>query len=230
MGNQDTSLSIEERTQIRLPREQGSSCRAIALQPDRLPSMVARELRRNGGHEYVARVSTVATIGNPTSACSTWPRRSVGAACTAQAASWRCTCSKCAMHSSARRSKGGPLLSIRQCTGRPLRCWVPMKPSLRAKPERPRRRPARRGELRTLSRRREAAPDFGAIFSKLTQYGYAGWAVLEWECCIKHPEDGAREGAEFIGKHLIRPADRAFDDFAAGGVDASTVRRVLGLV
>jgi sugar phosphate isomerase/epimerase len=71
--------------------------------------------------------------------------------------------------------------------------------------------------------------DFGAIFSKLTQYGYSGWAVLEWECCIKHPEDGAREGAEFIRRHIIRPAERAFDDFAAGGVDGDTVRRVLGL-
>ena len=71
--------------------------------------------------------------------------------------------------------------------------------------------------------------DFGAIFSKLTQYGYSGWAVLEWECCIKHPEDGAREGAEFIRRHIIRPAERAFDDFAAGGVDGHTVRRVLGL-
>ncbi len=84
----------------------------------------------------------------------------------------------------------------------------------------------RAGRFRSLG---DGQVDFGAIFSKLTQYGYAGWAVLEWECCIKHPEDGAREGAEFIRKHLIRPADRAFDDFAAGGVDASTVRRVLGL-
>lgn len=56
--------------------------------------------------------------------------------------------------------------------------------------------------------------NFKAIFSKLAQYDYPGWAVLEWECCLKNQEDGAREGAEFIKKHIIRVADKAFDDFA----------------
>lgn len=71
--------------------------------------------------------------------------------------------------------------------------------------------------------------DFTAIFSKLTQYGYRGWAVLEWECCLKHPEQGAAEGAPFIRDHLIRVADRAFDDFAASGADTDATRRMLGL-
>jgi len=71
--------------------------------------------------------------------------------------------------------------------------------------------------------------DFKAIFSKLAQYGYDGWAVLEWECCLKHPEDGAREGAPFIRSHMIRTTDRQFDDFAASGVDAAMNRFVLGL-
>ncbi|RYF78194.1 MAG: sugar phosphate isomerase/epimerase, partial [Comamonadaceae bacterium] len=71
--------------------------------------------------------------------------------------------------------------------------------------------------------------DFSAIFSKMAQYDFQGWAVLEWECCIKHPEDGAREGAQFIADHIIRVADRAFDDFAAGGVDRAGNRRMLGL-
>lgn len=71
--------------------------------------------------------------------------------------------------------------------------------------------------------------DFGGIFTKLTQYGFEGWAVLEWECCIKHPEDGAREGAEFIKQHLIRPADKAFDDFAGGGADEELNRKILGI-
>jgi len=71
--------------------------------------------------------------------------------------------------------------------------------------------------------------DFKTIFSKLAQYDYKGWAVLEWECCIKHPEDGAREGAEFIQSHIIRVTDRAFDDFAASGVDEQGNRRLLGL-
>lgn len=71
--------------------------------------------------------------------------------------------------------------------------------------------------------------DFGAIFSKLAAYDYPGWAVLEWECALKHPEDGAREGAPFIRDHIIRVTERAFDDFAGSGVDPAANRRVLGL-
>ncbi|MBL7728546.1 MAG: sugar phosphate isomerase/epimerase [Dinghuibacter sp.] len=71
--------------------------------------------------------------------------------------------------------------------------------------------------------------DFKTIFSKLTQYGYPGWAVMEWECCLKHPEDGAREGAVFIQNHIIRVTEKAFDDFAASGADAEMNRQILGL-
>jgi hypothetical protein len=63
----------------------------------------------------------------------------------------------------------------------------------------------------------------------MAAYDFPGWAVLEWECCLKHPEDGAREGALFIADHIIRVADRAFDDFAAGGIDIAANRRVLGI-
>ena len=71
--------------------------------------------------------------------------------------------------------------------------------------------------------------DFGGIFSKLAQYGYEGWAVLEWECALKRAEDGAREGAPFIQHHIIRVTERAFDDFAASGVDREAIRKLLGL-
>lgn len=71
--------------------------------------------------------------------------------------------------------------------------------------------------------------DFGAVFSKLTQYGYDGWAVLEWECCLKAGETGAREGSEFIRRHIIPVSEHAFDDFAAGQEDRSSVRNRLGL-
>ena len=84
----------------------------------------------------------------------------------------------------------------------------------------------RAGRFRSLG---DGQVDFGAVFSKLTQHGYRGFAVLEWECCLKHPEDGAREGATFIQKHLIRRGDRAFDDFADSGVDAVQIRRMMGL-
>ena len=53
--------------------------------------------------------------------------------------------------------------------------------------------------------------------------------MMEWECCLECPEDGAREGAEFIASHIVRATERAFDDFAAGAPDASRLRRMLGL-
>lgn len=58
--------------------------------------------------------------------------------------------------------------------------------------------------------------DFKTIFSKLTQYDFHGWAVLEWECCLKDAQTGAREGSDFIRRHIIPVSSRAFDDFAAG--------------
>jgi hypothetical protein len=71
--------------------------------------------------------------------------------------------------------------------------------------------------------------DFSAIFSRLAARGYASWAVLEWECCLKHPEDGAAEGAPFIASHIIRVTEKAFDDFAGGEVDKAQIERLLGL-
>lgn len=71
--------------------------------------------------------------------------------------------------------------------------------------------------------------DFKRIFSKLTQYDYDGWAVMEWECCIKNQEDGAREGAELIKKNIIRVTDKAFDDFAATVKDENLNRKILGI-
>lgn len=84
----------------------------------------------------------------------------------------------------------------------------------------------RAGRFRSLG---DGQVDFGGIFSKLAQYDYDSWAVLEWECALKHPEDGAREGAEFIAAHIIRVTEKAFDDFAAGGSDEAANRRMLGL-
>ena len=84
----------------------------------------------------------------------------------------------------------------------------------------------RAGRFRSLG---DGQVDFKSIFSKLTQYDYKGWAVLEWECALKHPEDGAREGAPFIKDHIIRVTDKAFDDFAASGSDDAFNRRVLGI-
>ncbi|HSK38379.1 MAG TPA: sugar phosphate isomerase/epimerase [Arenibaculum sp.] len=84
----------------------------------------------------------------------------------------------------------------------------------------------RAGRFRSLG---DGQVDFGGIFSKLTQYGFDGWAVLEWECCMKHPEQGAAEGADFIRHHIINVTEKAFDDFAGTGTDLSANRRMLGI-
>jgi len=84
----------------------------------------------------------------------------------------------------------------------------------------------RPGRFRSLG---DGQVDFKAIFSKLAQYDYDGWAVLEWECALKHPEQGAREGAPFIRDHIIQVTDKAFDDFAGSAPDAGRNRRLLGL-
>ena len=84
----------------------------------------------------------------------------------------------------------------------------------------------RPGRFRSLG---DGQIDFRSIFSKFAAYDFDGWAVLEWECCLKHQEDGAREGAEFIRDHIIRVTDKAFDDFAASGTDEEANRAVLGL-
>ncbi|CCN36099.1 conserved hypothetical protein [Vibrio nigripulchritudo SO65] len=71
--------------------------------------------------------------------------------------------------------------------------------------------------------------DFSAIFSKLTQYGFNSWAVLEWECCIKSSEQGAAEGAPFIARHIIQTSEHAFDDFASSDVDKNMLKSILGI-
>ena len=84
----------------------------------------------------------------------------------------------------------------------------------------------RAGRFRSLG---DGQVDFKAIFAKLAEYDYAGWAVLEWECCLKHPEQGAAEGAPFIRDHIIRVTEKAFDDFAGAATDRKQLTRMLGL-
>lgn len=84
----------------------------------------------------------------------------------------------------------------------------------------------RAGRFRSLG---DGQVNFNSIFSKLAANDFEGWAVLEWECCLKHPEDGAREGAEFIQNHIIRVTEKAFDDFADAGTDDQMNRAILGI-
>lgn len=83
----------------------------------------------------------------------------------------------------------------------------------------------RAGRFRSLG---DGQVDFSAIFAKMAANDFDGWAVVEWECCLKHPEDGAREGAQFVKDHIIRVTEQAFDDFA-GGSDEATNRKLLGI-
>ena len=84
----------------------------------------------------------------------------------------------------------------------------------------------RAGRFRSLG---DGQVDFKTIFSKLTQYDYKGWAVLEWEDSLKDAQQGAAEGAEFIASHIIKTTDKAFDDFAASGVNEQFNKTFLGL-
>ena len=85
----------------------------------------------------------------------------------------------------------------------------------------------RAGRFRSLG---DGQIDFGAIFSKLAQYDFPGWAVVEWECALKDGAVGAAEGAAFVKQHIIEVASRRFDDFAGGDGDAAERKRqFLGL-
>ena len=84
----------------------------------------------------------------------------------------------------------------------------------------------RPGRFRSLG---DGQIDFKGIFSRLAKYNFSGWAVVEWECAIKHPEDGAKEGAAFVKEHIIRVTEKAFDDFAGQGANEAFNRKVLGI-
>jgi sugar phosphate isomerase/epimerase len=84
----------------------------------------------------------------------------------------------------------------------------------------------RAGRFRSLG---DGQVDFKGIFSKLAQYDYDGWAVMEWECCLKDSEQGAIEGAKFIKDHIIKVTEKAFDDFAGGDVDTAMINQIIGI-
>lgn len=84
----------------------------------------------------------------------------------------------------------------------------------------------RAGRFRSLG---DGQVDFAGIFSKLIQHGYDSWAVMEWECCIKSPQQGAADGAPFIASHIIDVTEVAFDDFVGGERDDAQIKRMLGL-
>ena len=84
----------------------------------------------------------------------------------------------------------------------------------------------RPGRFRSLG---DGQIDFKSIFSKLSQYDFDGWAVLEWECCIKSPDQGAKEGVKFINDHIIEVTKQTFDDFAGSQTNQDDINEILGL-
>ncbi len=84
----------------------------------------------------------------------------------------------------------------------------------------------RAGRFRSLG---DGQVDFKSVFTLLTQVEYDGWAILEWECCIKSSEQGAREAAPFIASHIIETTEYRFDDFAGGTTNTERNRRILGI-
>lgn len=84
----------------------------------------------------------------------------------------------------------------------------------------------RAGRFRSLG---DGQVDFKRVFTSLTEADYDGWAILEWECSVKSPEQGAKEGAPFIANHIIEATEVAFDDFAGGETDRARNRKILGL-
>lgn len=84
----------------------------------------------------------------------------------------------------------------------------------------------RPGRFRTLG---DGPIDFKSIYSRLTYHGFDDWAVVEWECYIKHPEDGARESAVFVKDHLVRASSVPFDAFMQAQTDEAHNQRILGI-
>ena len=71
--------------------------------------------------------------------------------------------------------------------------------------------------------------DFDQIFAALIQHDFPGYAVLEWECCLKDSVRGALEGAAFIRARLFDRPARAFDSFSGAATDPALIGRLLGL-
>jgi len=84
----------------------------------------------------------------------------------------------------------------------------------------------RAGRFRSVG---DGQVDFKRIFTLLTEHDYDGWAILEWECCVKSPDQGAREAAPFITEQIIEATEYRFDDFAGGTTDRKRNRRILGI-
>ncbi|MEM9141564.1 MAG: sugar phosphate isomerase/epimerase family protein, partial [Bacteroidota bacterium] len=84
----------------------------------------------------------------------------------------------------------------------------------------------RAGRFRSLG---DGQVNFKRIFTELSLAGFQGWAIMEWECCVKRSEQGAKEGAPFIKEHIIQVSERSFDDFAKSDTDQKMNKDILGI-
>jgi len=85
----------------------------------------------------------------------------------------------------------------------------------------------RAGRFRTVG---DGQIDFKRMFGLLTEIGFDGWAVLEWEDPVRDAEEAAKRCASFIADHLITPPAYAFDNFLDSGADDAANKRILGIV
>lgn len=84
----------------------------------------------------------------------------------------------------------------------------------------------RPGRFRTLG---DGQIDFKSIFARLCHHGFDDWAVVEWECYLRNPEEGAMLSARFVREHLLTTTAEPFDAFMRAKSDAANNRRILGL-
>jgi sugar phosphate isomerase/epimerase len=84
----------------------------------------------------------------------------------------------------------------------------------------------RAGRFRTVG---DGQVDFRRMFTLLTEAGFKGWAVLEWEDPVRDAEDAAKRCATIIRDNLIEVAAYAFDNFLDSGADEAANKRILGI-
>ena len=62
----------------------------------------------------------------------------------------------------------------------------------------------------------------------MAQYDYPGWAVVEWECCIKHPEAGRGGGREVCARAYHSRDGSGVRRFCGRRADAERIGRFWG--
>jgi len=84
----------------------------------------------------------------------------------------------------------------------------------------------RAGRFRSLG---DGQVDFAAIFQSSASTGLTAGRCSNGSAPSSPPSRALQRGAPFIASHIINVTEKAFDDFAATGMDKAANRRILGL-